>query len=101
MEPSGNVSVVRNAVIHIGQFVQPRKRRKKKKRGDATVHFVLYSPPGFRSDVMSAFSTQWPEAAEFSQELLEYFIKDIEAVTADSTASDVPSSIETVGLLMR
>ncbi|KAG0313205.1 Serine/threonine-protein kinase smg1, partial [Dissophora globulifera] len=51
-------------------------------------------------DVLSTFSAQWPEAAEFSRDLLDYFIKDIETATADATANDLSTAIDTVRLVM-
>jgi len=53
-------------------------------------------------DVLSSFSMQWTSAADFGQDLLEFFINDIDCIIADSaTATGVPSSMETAVLLMR
>ncbi|GJJ73027.1 serine/threonine-protein kinase SMG1 [Entomortierella parvispora] len=53
------------------------------------------------SDVLSSFSMQWTSAADFGQDLLEFFINDIDCIIADSaTATGAPSSMETAVLLM-
>ena len=45
---------------------------------------------------------QWTSAADFGQDLLEFFINDVECIITESaTATGVPSSLETAVLLMR
>ncbi|KAF9910745.1 hypothetical protein BX616_010795, partial [Lobosporangium transversale] len=51
-------------------------------------------------DTLSSFTAQWRDAADFAQDILEYFIKDIDNV-ADTNDTNVVSSIEVAGLLMR
>ncbi|KAI7828584.1 hypothetical protein BC939DRAFT_443330 [Gamsiella multidivaricata] len=52
------------------------------------------------ADALSSFSAQWREVAGFGQDLLEYFIKDIDTVIMDSTPSDLLSSIDIIRLLL-
>ncbi|KAG0055166.1 Serine/threonine-protein kinase smg1 [Gryganskiella cystojenkinii] len=53
------------------------------------------------SDVLSSFSMQWTSSADFGQDLLEFFINDIESIMSESaTATGVSSSMETAVLLM-
>ncbi|KAF9298818.1 Serine/threonine-protein kinase smg1 [Mortierella antarctica] len=50
-------------------------------------------------DVLSMFSKQWPDATEFGQDLLDFFIKDIEGAMVDPTITD-KSKIGSVSSLM-
>lgn len=51
-------------------------------------------------DVLSMFSKQWPDATEFGQDLLDFFIKDIEGAMVDPKITD-KSKIGSVSSLMR
>ncbi|KAG0025245.1 Serine/threonine-protein kinase smg1 [Podila clonocystis] len=50
-------------------------------------------------DVLSMFSKQWPDATEFGQDLLDFFIKDIEGAMVDPKITD-KSKIGSVSSLM-
>lgn len=55
-------------------------------------------PPSI--DVLAMFSKQWPDATEFGQDLLDFFIKDIEGAMVDPKITD-KSKIGSVSSLMR
>ncbi|KAF9379405.1 Serine/threonine-protein kinase smg1 [Podila verticillata] len=50
-------------------------------------------------DVLAMFSKQWPDATEFGQDLLDFFIKDIEGAMVDPKITD-KSKIGSVSSLM-
>lgn len=51
-------------------------------------------------DVLSSFSTQWRDVTSFGQDLLEYFVKDVEAALPESTTCTSSSSVDAVRLLL-
>ncbi|KAF9954078.1 Serine/threonine-protein kinase smg1, partial [Modicella reniformis] len=53
-----------------------------------------------KHDVLSSFSVQWRDVTSFGQDLLEYFVKDIEVAATESTTSNPSSSIDTARLLL-
>ncbi|KAI1319718.1 hypothetical protein EDD11_003412 [Mortierella claussenii] len=53
------------------------------------------------ADALSSFSVQWCDAADFAQDILEYFINDLDTIATDTSANDLPASINTARLLMR
>ncbi|KAF9558939.1 Serine/threonine-protein kinase smg1 [Mortierella alpina] len=50
-------------------------------------------------DVLGSFTVQWSSAADFGQDLLEYFINDIEALAAEEATSDGTATNETISCL--
>ncbi|KAF9932158.1 Serine/threonine-protein kinase smg1 [Mortierella alpina] len=51
------------------------------------------------TDVLGSFTVQWSAAADFGQDLLEYFINDIEALAAEEATSDITATKETIACL--